>query len=102
MWFVNCLKNGKLGRVVDCTGLENRQTERFPGFESLSFRQLGSLKPSSRYAVSGSTLRQQSHFHFLHGGSFNLAYALSADLKLIGQFMQRFAAAAVITHLQPA
>ena len=29
----------KLGRVVDCTGLENRQTERFPGFESLSFRQ---------------------------------------------------------------
>ena len=29
----------KLGRVVDCTGLENRQTERFLGFESLSFRQ---------------------------------------------------------------
>ena len=25
--------------MVDCTGLENRQTERFPGFESLSFRQ---------------------------------------------------------------
>ena len=30
----------KLGRVVDCTGLENRQTERFLGFESLSFRQI--------------------------------------------------------------
>ncbi len=28
----------KLGRVVDCTGLENRQPERVPGFESLSFR----------------------------------------------------------------
>ena len=25
--------------MVDCTGLENRQTERFPGFESLGFRQ---------------------------------------------------------------
>jgi hypothetical protein len=29
--------------VVDCTGLENRQTERFPGFESLSFRQVNRL-----------------------------------------------------------
>ncbi len=29
----------KLGRVVDCTGLENRQPARVPGFESLSFRQ---------------------------------------------------------------
>ncbi len=29
----------KLGRVVDCTGLENRHTARYPGFESLSFRQ---------------------------------------------------------------
>jgi hypothetical protein len=25
--------------VVDCTGLENRQPARVPGFESLSFRQ---------------------------------------------------------------
>lgn len=27
-------------RVVDCGGLENRRTERFPGFESLSFLNL--------------------------------------------------------------
>ena len=27
------------GRVVDCTGLENRRTERYRGFESLSLRQ---------------------------------------------------------------
>ena len=27
------------GRVVDCTGLENRHAERHPGFESLSPRQ---------------------------------------------------------------
>ena len=26
------------GRVVDCGGLENRCTERYPGFESLSLR----------------------------------------------------------------
>ena len=28
----------KDGRVVDYTGLENRRTERYRGFESLSFR----------------------------------------------------------------
>ena len=27
------------GRVVDCTGLENRQVERLPGFESQSLLQ---------------------------------------------------------------
>ena len=26
------------GRVVDCTGLENRRTERYRGFESLPLR----------------------------------------------------------------
>ena len=34
-------KDGTLwkdGRVVDCSGLENRRTERYRGFESLSFR----------------------------------------------------------------
>jgi hypothetical protein len=33
----------KCGRVVDCTGLENRQTERFRGFESYHFRQIKPL-----------------------------------------------------------
>jgi large subunit ribosomal protein L31 len=28
------------GRVVDCSGLENRRTERYRGFESLSLRKL--------------------------------------------------------------
>ena len=28
------------GRVVDCIGLENRRTERYRGFESLSLRQV--------------------------------------------------------------
>jgi hypothetical protein len=42
----------KLGRVVDCTGLENRQTERFPGFESLSFRQFTDLKPAQQGLTS--------------------------------------------------
>ena len=32
----NNLRRG--GRVVDCTGLENRRTERYRGFESLSLR----------------------------------------------------------------
>ena len=31
------------GRVVDCGGLENRWTERFRGFESLSLREEGRL-----------------------------------------------------------
>jgi hypothetical protein len=29
----------KDGRVIDCTGLENRRTATYRGFESLSFRQ---------------------------------------------------------------
>ena len=32
------LKPWRGGRVVDCTGLENRRTERYRGFESLSLR----------------------------------------------------------------
>ena len=28
------------GRVVDCGGLENRCTARYPGFESLSLRKI--------------------------------------------------------------
>ena len=31
-------KTWRGGRVVDCTGLENRRTERYRGFESLSLR----------------------------------------------------------------
>ena len=33
------------GRVVDCGGLENRCTARYPGFESLSLRYLVRLVP---------------------------------------------------------
>ncbi len=32
--------NRKLGRVVDCNGLENRLSERVRGFESYSFRHM--------------------------------------------------------------
>ena len=32
-------KFGRGGRVVDCGGLENRCTARYPGFESLSLRE---------------------------------------------------------------
>ena len=35
---VNYFCRWRDGRVVDCGGLENRWTERFRGFESLSFR----------------------------------------------------------------
>ena len=37
------------GRVVDCTGLENRRTERYRGFESLSLRSKGCK--SSSYEI---------------------------------------------------
>ena len=37
------------GRVVDCGGLENRCTERYPGFESLSLRSKGCK--SSSYEI---------------------------------------------------
>ncbi len=33
------------GRVVDCGGLENRCTARYPGFESLSLRWLIKVSP---------------------------------------------------------
>ena len=39
------------GRVVDCIGLENRRTERYRGFESLSLR-LIKLKPADFQRVS--------------------------------------------------
>ncbi len=42
---LECASSWGFGRVVDCTGLENRQTERFPGFESLSPRQVIRLNP---------------------------------------------------------
>ena len=45
--FASLLRNKALrkefwrgGRVVDCGGLENRCTARYPGFESLSLRTL--------------------------------------------------------------
>ena len=37
------------GRVVDCGGLENRCTARYPGFESLSLRNKGCK--SSNYEI---------------------------------------------------
>ena len=45
--------------MVDCTGLENRRTERYRGFESLSLRKKsGTTKvaPDFRYIVAGSSL----------------------------------------------
>ena len=45
------LEHWRDGRVVDYNGLENRRTERYRGFESLSLRQ-GSLKPAEFQRVS--------------------------------------------------
>lgn len=36
------------GRVIDCTGLENRRTERYRGFESLSLRKTD-VKTDNQY-----------------------------------------------------
>ena len=36
----NILRPRRDGRVVDCIGLENRRTERYQGFESLSLRNI--------------------------------------------------------------
>ena len=36
------------GRVVDCGGLENRCTARYPGFESLSLRKTNRTIPDSK------------------------------------------------------
>ena len=35
---VNLRPHGGLAELVDCTGLENRRTARYRGFESLSLR----------------------------------------------------------------
>ena len=37
---ITTLSKRKCGRVVECTGLENRRRETDQGFESLSFRQI--------------------------------------------------------------
>ena len=45
--------------MVDCTGLENRRTERYRGFESLSLRKKsGTTKvaPDFRFIAAGSSL----------------------------------------------
>ena len=39
---------GGLAELVDCTGLENRRTARYRGFESLSLRQLKRKRPQKR------------------------------------------------------
>ena len=42
------------GRVVDCTGLENRRTERYRGFESLSLRKKsGTTKVVPDFVLQG-------------------------------------------------
>ena len=42
----------KDGRVIDCTGLENRRTARYRGFESLSFRKSPGHIKSGAFFVS--------------------------------------------------
>ena len=58
----------KLGRVVDCTGLENRQPARAPGFESLSFRQR-TATPMLPRALRATILLLASCAVFACGGS---------------------------------
>ena len=47
--------NRKVGRVVYCTGLENRRWETIPGFESLTFRQI-QRAPSGALSFSKESL----------------------------------------------
>ena len=46
---VNLHPHGGLAELVDCTGLENRRTARYRGFESLSLR-IRSARNSGRFA----------------------------------------------------
>ena len=47
---VNLHPHGGLAELVDCTGLENRRTARYRGFESLSLR-IKSARISGRFAL---------------------------------------------------
>ena len=53
------------GRVVDCTGLENRRTERYRGFESLSLRFIF-VKPADFQRVLIFIYSKVPECYFLH------------------------------------
>ena len=65
------------GRVVDCGGLENRWTERFRGFESLSLRKQGCK--SAGYAIYTLFYTQKLSFTVSIPKSFKQCRRASAD-----------------------
>lgn len=70
----------KSGRAGDCTGLENRQTERFRGFESHLFRHKRKGRPKSPLSTELLKLSSDRRFGFLcqdpvvHGADDVLQY----------------------------
>jgi hypothetical protein len=55
----------KDGRVIDCTGLENRRTATYRGFESLSFRQQKTSDDESLVLINKKSKRENKFFLLL-------------------------------------
>ena len=73
-------KFGRGGRVVDCGGLENRCTARYPGFESLSLRSKGCKSSSYEIYTLFYTQKLRSGVFFL---IFKIIFIPSAHVHSI-------------------
>ena len=76
------------GRVVDYNGLENRRTERYRGFESLSLRKQGCKSTSyviyTLYYTQNYRLRNDFKERVLNPKIFDLSCNPLSDVNMIG------------------
>ena len=75
-------KRRKDGRVVYCVGLENRSTERYRGFESLSFRKVNNICP---HKGSVCYLLKKKRAFCTHGREFLSRTKCSNDYCVVTQ-----------------
>lgn len=69
--------------MIDCTGLENRRTERYRGFESLSLRNdTKGMRPLCHFFVSESAVIQK-YLHIAFSAETGNMVSLSGKKPLI-------------------
>jgi hypothetical protein len=59
----------RVGRVVDCGGLENRCTERYRGFESLTLRTKAVIKSLLFFVLKHGSIKSRKDQYFNHGSN---------------------------------
>ena len=77
--------------MVDCTGLENRQTETSQGFESLSLRMTLGCSPAATRADCKSAAFRLRRFESYHPN----------DMEFVAQLVERLFVAQVVAGSKP-